>query len=74
MSACRSCGATVVWARMATSGKLSPFQPDEAGEWVIVDEVASHQGKVPEGLDAAAPRYMSHFATCPHHGMWRKRK
>lgn len=74
MSKCRSCGAAVVWARMATSGKLSPFQLDEAGEWVIVDEVASHQGRAPEGIDPAAPRFTSHFSTCPNAGTWRKKK
>lgn len=72
-TACRSCGAQIVFARMS-SGKRSPFQLDDDGEWIIIDGVASHQGKAPWrdiGEKPGVPRYTSHFATCPQATSWR---
>jgi hypothetical protein len=73
---CRSCKASIVFARMASSGKLSPFELDAAGEWSLVNGVATHVGKAPEpaipGVETV-PRYASHFAKCPAASSWRKR-
>lgn len=71
---CKSCGADVLFARHERTGKWMPFQLDEsAGEWIIVDGSASHQGKAPEHW-GSVPRYTSHFATCPQAGRWRRAK
>jgi hypothetical protein len=75
---CRSCDTPIVFARMVTSGKWAPFERDDAaGEWIIVDGHASHQGKAPRLDDdgnAPVPRFTSHFAACPHAGKWRRKK
>ena len=75
MTRCRSCGKEIVFARMATSGKSAPFERDEAGEWIVVDGVASHQGKAPENqpTESTVPRWTSHFARCAQAASWRKR-
>ena len=75
MSACRSCSAEITFARMATSGKMSPFERDDAGEWVIVGGIASHQGKAPDPPipTAAVQRWTSHFARCAQAAKWRRR-
>jgi hypothetical protein len=65
--ACRTCGASIVWAKTPT-GKSMPvdFEPASGGN-VILDEG-------PEGLLAVLchesavvdkPRHKAHFATCP---------
>jgi hypothetical protein len=72
---CRSCKAPIVFARMATSGKLSPFERDADGEWVIANGEASHQGKAPafQPEGNTIPRWTSHFSRCPNAKSWRKR-
>ena len=78
MTACKSCGAKVVWAVSAKTGGRMPLdaEPVENGN-VVVDfnhpvpefttlrpmEVAVHDG----------PLYLSHFATCPDQKQWRKK-
>lgn len=72
---CRSCKAPVVFAVMYTSGKSSPFEIDDAGEWVLENGIAKHVGPVSKPLElGAAPgpqRYTSHFARCPQAKQWR---
>lgn len=68
MTACRSCGAPIRWARTA-NGKAMPLDPDPSpngnlaldGETVIVcGKTAAEQRRANgEAL------YLSHFATCP---------
>jgi hypothetical protein len=72
---CKSCRALIAWAKMERSGKASPFEPDPEGEWIIVDGVASHQGKVPEWQppERSVPRWTSHFARCADAKSWRKK-
>lgn len=70
---CRSCGASIVFAS-TTGGKVGPFQPDQRGEWAIAGGIATHAGGQLELLaTAVAPRYTSHFATCPQADQWRAR-
>jgi hypothetical protein len=64
---CTSCGAEIVWCRTIT-GKATPMQADENGEWIIVQGIA-HRGQ-----SVGVQRYTSHFATCPQASSWRKRK
>lgn len=73
-STCRSCGAAIVWATSERTGKHMPFvQDDTAGEWVITDGKASHQGTAPASYgEHTLPRYKSHFADCPQAEQWRR--
>ncbi len=74
---CRSCGKSLVFARSARTGKLMPFERDDAaGEWSIVNGSASHVGKAPAVAVAGVeslPRWTSHFARCPDAKAWRRR-
>lgn len=73
---CRSCKAPIVFAVMASSGKLSPFQRDDVeGEWVLLNGIATHQGRAPAGYEPEqiVPRWKSHFASCPSARLWRRR-
>src|ERR1041384_7890733 len=73
---CRACKASIAFARMASSGKLAPFELDAAGEWSLVNGVATPVGKAPElgrpGGETVQPS-TSHFAKCPASPAWRKR-
>jgi hypothetical protein len=70
MSACRSCGAEIEWAR-TESGKLIPLDVGEVedGNLVIEGGVARVRRG---GLDADLPRRRSHFARCPFARQHRK--
>jgi hypothetical protein len=73
-SACRSCGAEIIWARTA-AGAAMPVdaEPVPAGK-ITLDErdypplAMVHRTAVPASLRA----YVAHFATCPHGDQWRK--
>jgi hypothetical protein len=76
MSACRSCGAPVLWA-VTAEGKRMPVdaEPAPAGN-LIVDQTArpwTVRVVPPDDLLIGdPPRYLSHFATCPHANEHRK--
>lgn len=78
MPACKSCGASIVFAHTVV-GKAAPFvRDDAAGEWEIDGKgVARHVGKpaaqLELGAPARAPRWTSHFADCKDGASWRKR-
>lgn len=61
---CSTCGAAIVWAKTLANGKPAPFDaaPVPDGGFTIEDGVA-----IPVGLLTGenAPRYVTHFATCP---------
>jgi hypothetical protein len=78
MSACRSCGAPVLWA-VTDGGRRMPVDrdPAPAGNLVIADrhpDGTPHMTVVdPEQLLLGdPPRYLSHFVTCPHANEHRK--
>ena len=70
---CRSCNATIRWVRVKSTGTLMPInsEPDPRGNIVLKDNLA-HFVKAGlfdeevEGISANAPRYISHFASCPN--------
>lgn len=74
MSACRSCGAAVVWAVTGT-GKRLPLdaEPVDGGNVLLAPAapgqtpLATVVGKrgQPSIFGDDGPRYTSHFATCP---------
>ena len=77
MTACKSCGERIAFARSASTGKLMPFELDAAtGEWVLENGTAVHVGKAPEtpveGVETVQ-RWTSHFVRCPEARRWRRR-
>jgi hypothetical protein len=81
MSTCRSCGARVTWLETAGGKKLIVDEdPAENGNIIAVGGMA-HVCRNAEAAKAAlkettgsedGPRYISHFATCPDAGNWRR--
>jgi hypothetical protein len=86
MSACRSCGASIRWAKVATSGKSIPLDAEpvangnlvfrlaagDDGSEVIYVRAPSEGGLI--GDEYAGRRFISHFVTCPNAGQHRKAK
>lgn len=81
---CRSCNAPIRWAVSLASGKALPLDEaptdrgnvwlHEAGEEggnVDVAEVLAGD-KLGRARNAGVALYLSHFATCPDAGKWRK--
>ncbi|MEM6988893.1 MAG: hypothetical protein AAF721_00305 [Myxococcota bacterium] len=81
MSVCKSCKAPITWA-ITDKGRSIPIdaKPVENGNLVLVreDGPAEMRGqkllraRAPGLFDAGAPRYVSHFATCPNSKEHRK--
>jgi hypothetical protein len=63
---CRSCGARIVWAEVAGSGKRMPFDAPLAAFRAVL--VGDH---VIEEIDTDISK--SHFATCPDAKDWRRK-
>lgn len=77
LSRCRSCGATIVWAR-TTNHTSIPLDADQHRDLVIVaDSPLEILQDVPlvvrtlRGRRVKGPR--SHYATCPQAASWRKK-
>jgi hypothetical protein len=76
MTACRSCGAPVLWA-VTAEGKRMPVdaEPTPAGNLVVDQTAQPWTVRVvpPDDLLAGdPPRYLPHWATCPHANEHRK--
>jgi hypothetical protein len=77
MPTCRSCGAEIQWVRTAKGAMPLDAEPTERGNIVVhradqitvypSAEIAAAAGVRPEDLR------ISHFATCPESGAWRRR-
>lgn len=84
MPKCRSCNAEIRWAK-TPAGKAMPVdeKPSATGNVCLIERptgpVAVYlnaEGKAPLPElqpSAEAPRYLSHFATCPNAGLHRKK-
>lgn len=81
MSRCRGCGAEISWIRMK-SGKMIPVDPsptfivDGTGTDVVVTSDGIIANGIPcPGEPPAGKRlgWVSHFATCPMAGRFRRR-
>ena len=70
MSACRSCGVDVLWAR-SEKGRPMPLDRGVVHEGtrfnIGADGIAHHV------TDDDRPGHLSHFATCNQSDSWRKR-
>jgi hypothetical protein len=75
VSACRSCGAPILWA-VTPGGRRIPLDadPDDAGN-IALDTSSLKAVAVfvadADGTDTR-PRYRSHFASCPQAEGWRR--
>jgi hypothetical protein len=73
MAECRTCHAAILWAVNAKSGKREPLdaEPREDGNIEIVEPgpdgplIRHLTGEELPLFGEVAPRYVSHFATCP---------
>ena len=75
MATCRSCGADIIWARTVPGGKLMPVnvEPSERGNLVLTgDSTIGFDVSVMDRKDDGHEYYLSHYATCPQAGQWRK--
>ncbi len=64
MSACKSCGAPIVWGK-TFAGKSVPLDPPEKRYIKLTDGVAFGRLRMVE-------TWLSHFATCPNAGQHRR--
>ena len=80
LGTCRGCGAQIAWVRMA-SGKNMPcdaavkrYWPDPAGPEKIVTQFGDVVNCRFTGSDddATDVGYISHFATCPKAGQFKR--
>ena len=81
MSRCRSCGAEIIWIKMA-SGKSMPVDPDPVTYWArpgAAGKVVTPNGEVYSCVfegnlsQATGLGYISHFSTCPNAASHRRR-
>ena len=85
MSACRSCGADIVWAK-TTAGKNIPIDANDFGDPIPKQGGnLRYTGRVRDGapevefseqstlLDPDGPRFVTHFSTCKQADSWRKK-
>lgn len=82
--ACRSCGAPIRWGTNGATGKpipidaapdpqrgnVSAYQDATSGKTILTVLTAP---KAAAMRAADVPLHLSHFATCPHAGQWRKK-
>ena len=82
MSKCRSCGAQIIWIRMA-SGKKMPVDAEPVTYWARMggtEKIVTPNGEVVscelqgEDKDATGIGYKSHFSTCPYADKHRRKK
>ncbi len=75
MSACRTCGAPIIWAR-TEAGKAIPMdaEPVPVGTSPLGTFILERSGRransdplmrAPDIADVGVDRFRSHFATCP---------
>lgn len=70
---CHSCGAPIVWVH-TEAGKRMPIDPEPVdGGNLILDRRDGPRVTVATEGNLPPCGYVSHFATCPQAGKWRKR-
>jgi hypothetical protein len=76
VSACRSCGAEIVWA-FTDKGKKIPLDPDRSpiGKIALIGQRAHVLSKAELSyLGEGRSLYVSHFATCPNASSHRRKR
>lgn len=81
MAKCRSCGAPIFWAVTTTNMRIPLDEKPTPSGNIELRVSYSHPRAVASVITANNPRrgaadalYTSHFATCPHASLHRKRK
>lgn len=71
---CRSCRAPILWGT-TQAGVPHPvdLEPNQEGNLVEEEDGRLRVIAGPLEVPSGTVIYMSHFATCPHAGDWRKR-
>jgi hypothetical protein len=71
MNACRSCGASIVWA-ITRKGKTQPLDSDPTpdGPVIFVNGFAVVATPMDLSLSPDAKRYTPHHMTCPQAAKW----
>ena len=86
-SECRSCGAPIIWVEME-SGKHMPLDVTPVKEGTVIIRHGPRQGQTTGHVETKKERehrmnatmfgsqvaFLSHFATCPEAGEWRRNK
>ena len=79
---CKGCGKTILWIK-TVSGKSMPCDPEPVTYWEkqkAAGKVVTPNGEViscefdGDTSKATGTGYISHYATCPSAGQFRKRK
>lgn len=77
MPTCRSCGADIEWVRTSKGNMPLDLEPNPAGNAVVHSRDRITVYPSAERAAAAGVRLedlrISHFATCPESGAWRRR-
>lgn len=81
MSRCRGCGAEIDWIR-TRAGKNMPVDPepvfvavDDGADVFVTDEgEVIHGREVPANDGSAEVAFVSHWATCPVAGQFRRKR
>lgn len=76
---CRSCGRPIVWA-VSNRGRNIPLDPEPTERGNLIRLSSMQNGKLqfdalpfdPKLHRDDAPRYISHFVTCPHAAQHRR--
>jgi len=68
---CRSCGARIIWAITAATGRSMPVDADPVEHGNVVLESVDGKPLAFVG-QAGEPRYVSHFVSCPEANRWRR--
>lgn len=75
MAKCSSCGADIIWARTESGRRIpldaAPVDPTKVDGAGFLENGVARFGAFE--LPPGTPRYVSHFATCPHAARHRKR-
>ncbi|WP_300268295.1 hypothetical protein [Microbacterium sp.] len=71
---CKSCGEPIVWAFTENGSSIpmnpEPVEPNGSGRFVVErDTMRAYAPLFDEGM----PTYISHFATCAHADLHRRR-
>lgn len=73
MSACRSCGAEIFWAK-TTSGRNIPLDADKVGPLIVPDGNLEFVESGAVMVVGAGGKMRSHFATCPNANQHRRNR
>lgn len=68
---CKSCGAPIMWATSARTGKAMPIDAEPTPNGNVCLVAGQARPYTPDDAKLHRDRYTSHFATCPDAPTWR---